>query len=105
MKNEIRVMLEDQYVVIVQAERKYRIDRNEWCVEKDGVSCPFTSAEKISVSQHDTTVEHTLSLIYERIIMKILTRKEVKKEDNCKNNTEIKNDEMLNKIHENNKLM
>ena len=68
MKNEIRVMLEDQYVVIVQAERKYRIDRNEWCVEKDGVSCPFTSAEKISVSQHDTTVEHTLSLIYERIM-------------------------------------
>ena len=44
MKNEIRVMLEDQYVVIVQAERKYRIDRNEWFVEKDGVSCPFTSA-------------------------------------------------------------
>ena len=29
MKNEIRVMLEDQYVVIVQAERKYRIDRNQ----------------------------------------------------------------------------
>ena len=61
-------MLDDQYVVIVQAERKYRIDRNQWCVEKDGVCCPFTRAEKISVSQHDTTVEHTLSLMYERIM-------------------------------------
>ena len=64
MKNEINVMLEDQYVVIVQAERKYRIDRNQWCVEKDGVSCPFTRAQKISVSKHDTTVEHTLSITY-----------------------------------------
>ena len=47
MKNEINVYLNDHDLVIVQDDREYRINRNIWSVEKDGVNYPFECAENI----------------------------------------------------------
>ena len=78
MKNEINVYLNDHDLVIVQADREYRINRNIWSVEKDGVNYPFECAENIHMEQKKTTVERVVSLTYERIIEGLSIRVDIR---------------------------
>ncbi|MGM9941906.1 MAG: DUF5696 domain-containing protein [Bulleidia sp.] len=64
----ITVENQENMLVIREDDREIRIDRNEWTVWKDGVSCPFECAASVSMGEKQTSIETVLSYEYEGII-------------------------------------
>lgn len=74
----ITVTNEKNMLVIRDDDRETWMDRNEWTVWKDGVSCPFECAQSVIYNQRETSIETILSYAYDNVIEGISFRVQIR---------------------------